>query len=539
MLLAIVVLQLVILLALAVLLVRKQTVAPHAEPDARSAQLPDQLAQLHTQHGANYAAFDGNLRAGLTDLRRDAGAEALTTREANARASADLRAELSRTIAALGGELHAGLVHFRGDNAVSSGALRTEVTGSIATLGQILTTELAAFRSHNTEAAGKLHADVHAQHESIAHRLTTAASDARQQQDAAREALHSRLQELDDRGKVHSERLLATVQDRLDALNLANAAKLEEIRVTVDEKLQSTLNERITHSFGQVTTHLGEVQKGLGEMKELATGVGDLKKVLGNVKARGIVGEFQLGQQLEQMFSPEQYVKNAKVKPGSGESVEYALKFPSGEGPGSFSLLPIDAKFPKEDWERLEHAYEHGTAEEVASAGKAFERAIRTEGKRICEKYIDPPTTLPHGIMFLPTESLYAEVVRRPGLQSEVQSNCRVTIAGPSTFMAILTSFQMGFHTLAIQKKGDEVWRVLSRAKGEFEKFGGLMDKVETQVGTVQRTLKEISGKTTTINRALKNVSNLETGAPVSNVLNFEEIAGVAPLLAAAASGDD
>jgi DNA recombination protein RmuC len=324
------------------------------------------------------------------------------------------------------------------------------------------------------------------------------------------------------------------VEDRLTKLNEDNSAKLEEMRVTVDEKLHATLQTRLTESFGQVTTHLGEVQKGLGEMKELATGVGDLKKVLSNVKSRGVVGEFQLGQQLEQMFSPEQYIKNARIKPNTQESVEYALKFPTGEG-GGHTLLAIDAKFPKEDWERLEHAYETGEGIEVA--GKAFERSIRAEGKRICDKYIDPPITMPHAIMFLPTEALYAEVVRRPGLQSEIQSQCRVTIAGPSTFMAILTSFQMGFHTLAIQKKGDEVWRVLSSTKTEFEKFGGLMDKVKKQVDTVQNTLGDLSSKTRTINRALKNVSSLDAGAPVSNLIGFEEIAAVAPLLAA--SGED
>jgi DNA recombination protein RmuC len=236
------------------------------------------------------------------------------------------------------------------------------------------------------------------------------------------------------------------------------------------------------------------------------------------------------------MFSPEQYIKNARIKPNTLEAVEYALKFPNGEGAESYILLAIDAKFPKEDWERLEHAYEHGTPEEIAAAGRAFERAIRAEGKRICEKYIDPPTTMPHAIMFLPTESLYAEVVRRPGLQSEVQSQCRVTIAGPSTFMAILTSFQMGFHTLAIQKKGDEVWRVLSGAKTEFEKFGGLMDKVEKQVGTVQNTLRELGTKSRTINRALKNVSSLDAPVAASNLIGFEEGNGIAPLLAA--SGD-
>ena len=309
------------------------------------------------------------------------------------------------------------------------------------------------------------------------------------------------------------------------------------MRQTVDEKLQITLQTRLTESFGQVTKHLGDVQKGLGEMKELATGVGDLKKVLSNVSRRGGVGEFLVGQQLEQMFSPEQYLKQANIKPNTGEAVDFALKFPNGEL-GSYVLLPIDSKFPTSDWERLEHANDHGTPEEIALAGKAFERAIRTQAKSICEKYIDPPTTMPHAIMVLPTESLYAEVLRRPGLQSEVQSNCRVTIAGPSTFMAILTSFQMGFHTLAIQKKGDEVWRVLSSTKNEFEKFGGLMDRVRKQVDTVQNTLGEIGGKTKTINRALKNVSNIETGAPVSNLLGFEEIAGIAPLLAASTEED-
>jgi DNA recombination protein RmuC len=261
--------------------------------------------------------------------------------------------------------------------------------------------------------------------------------------------------------------------------------------------------------------------------------VGDLKKVLSSVRSRGVVGEFQLGQQLEQMFSPEQYIKNARIKPNTLEAVEYALKFPNGDGADSYTLLAIDAKFPKEDWERLEHSYDHGSAEEIAAAGRAFERAIRTEGKRISDKYIDPPTTMPHAIMFLPTENLYAEVVRRPGLQSEIQANCRVTIAGPSTFMAILTSFQMGFHTLAIQKKGDEVWRVLSSAKNEFGKFGGLMDKVKKQVDTVQNTLGDITSKTKTINRALKQVSSVDAGAPVSNLLAFDDIASVAPLLTA------
>ncbi len=494
---AIVVLQLVLCVAVLLLWLRRPSGAVIVDP--RATQLPDQLARIDIRN----EAFDAHARDVLARMRDEIAAEAQRTREGNAASFATLRTEVAGNVGSFGAALHGELVAFRADHLASGDKLRKVVQEDVA---------------------------------AIAHRLNGFVADATRQQLADRDALHARLAELGTAHGLQQEKLRGVVEERLDKLNATNAAKLEEMRVTVDEKLHATLNHRLTESFGQVTTHLGAVQKGLGEMKELATGVGDLKKVLSNVKSRGIVGEFQLGMQLEQMFSPEQYIKNARIKPGTLESVEYALKFPNGD-PGSHILLAIDAKFPKDDWERLEHAYEHGTADEIAAAGRAFERAIRAEGKRICEKYIDPPTTMPHAIMFLPTESLYAEVVRRPGLQSDIQSNCRVTIAGPSTFMAILTSFQMGFHTLAIQKKGDEVWKVLSSAKNEFEKFGGMMDKVRKQVDTVQNTLGEIGGKTKTINRTLKNVASLDTGAPLTNLLGFEDIAGVAPLLAAV--GDD
>lgn len=471
-----------ILIALVVLLLRK-TETPAL--DTRIAQLPDQMIRLNERSDALAAS----LRDGLGDIRTESS-----------------------------------------ENAAR---LRTEITGSIAALGSTLNQGLEAFRADNAANAAALSANVRQQMEAISQRLTAFASETSASQIDSREALNHKLNELGAKSAASLDQIRVTVEGSLTRLNTDNRAELDRMRQTVDEKLQTTLQKRLTESFGQVTQHLGEVQRGLGEMKELATGVGDLKKVLSNVKSRGVVGEFQLGMQLEQMFSPDQYIKNARIKPGTLESVEYALKFPSGDGPDSHTLLAIDAKFPKEDWERLEHAYDAGSAEEIAVAGRAFERAIRAEGKRICEKYIDPPTTMPHAIMFLPTENLYAEVVRRPGLQSEIQANCRVTIAGPSTFMAILTSFQMGFHTLAIQRKGDEVWRVLSSTKNEFEKFGGLMDKVRKQVDTVQNTLGEIGGKTKTINHALKNVSSMETGAPASNLLGIEEIAGVAPLLTA------
>ncbi|WP_433974843.1 DNA recombination protein RmuC [Tunturiibacter lichenicola] len=496
---ALLVLNLVALLAVIVLLLRKSQAA---QQDPRLAQIPEQLTRLDARN----EALDAHLHSGLADIRRDLADEARRTREAGATDFAALRKEITATIAELSGLLQNGLNAFRSDNKTSDETLRTAVQQNL---------------------------------DSIAQRLSYFIAEVNRNQIEAREALHSRLNELSGEANDQQEKLRFTVEERLEKLNTTNAAKLEEMRVTVDEKLHATLQTRLTESFGQVTTHLGEVQKGLGEMKELATGVGDLKKVLSNVKSRGVVGEFQLGQQLEQMFSPEQYIKNARIKPNTLESVEYALKFPSGEGqsgPESYTLLAIDAKFPKEDWERLEHAYETGEGIEVA--GKAFERSIRAEGKRICDKYIDPPTTMPHAIMFLPTESLYAEVVRRPGLQSEIQSSCRVTIAGPSTFMAILTSFQMGFHTLAIQKKGDEVWRVLSSAKKEFENYGGLMQKVEDQVGTVQNTIQKLGVRTRAINKALKNVSSIDAGSPVSNLIGFEDLASVAPLLAASSDED-
>jgi DNA recombination protein RmuC len=490
-------LQLVTLVIAFVLL--RRTSAPQQDP--RLHQLADNLPAQLTRLDARFEALDHHLRSELAQLRADTAAEARRTRESAATDFTNLRTEITANIAELSNLLNTGLNAFRADNKTSDETLRTAVQQNL---------------------------------ESIEQRLSYFIAEVNRSLVDAREALHSRLNEISGEASNQQEKLRFTVEDRLTKLNEDNAAKLEEMRVTVDEKLHATLQTRLTESFGQVTTHLGEVQKGLGEMKELATGVGDLKKVLSNVKSRGVVGEFQLGQQLEQMFSPEQYIKNARIKPNTQESVEYALKFPNGDG-GGHTLLAIDAKFPKEDWERLEHAYETGDG--IEAAAKAFERSIRAEGKRICDKYIDPPTTLPHAIMFLPTEALYAEVVRRPGLQSEIQSQCRVTIAGPSTFMAILTSFQMGFHTLAIQKKGDEVWRVLSSTKTEFEKFGGLMDKVKKQVDTVQNTLGDLSSKTRTINRALKNVSSIDAGAPVSNLIGFEEIATVAPLLAA--SGED
>ncbi|MBS1814253.1 MAG: DNA recombination protein RmuC [Acidobacteria bacterium] len=475
-----------------VLLLMRRSVGSAVDP--RLAQLPDAMVQMQ----ARIEALDGTLRNSIGDLRREQAHASEQAREAASRSAQQLREEVLGNITNLGNTLRTGFDGFRSDNSKAGETLRTTVDNQLAALGQ---------------------------------RLSSFISEVNAQQVKAQETLHSRLNELGEKQNVRLDQLGVQQRDALDRLNQQNAAKLEEMRVTVDEKLHATLETRLTQSFGTVSDQLQKVSTGLGEMKDIATSVGDLKKVFSNVKSRGIVGEFQLGMQLEQMFSPEQYVKNARIKQGSLETVEYALKFPNGEPDGV--LLPIDAKFPREDWERLESAYESGSAEDIAKAGAAFERTIRAEGKRICEKYIEEPTTLPHAIMFLPTEALYAEVVRRPGLQSEVQQKCRVTIAGPSTFMAILTSFQMGFHTIALEKKGNEVWKVLANVKTEFGKFETLMTKVEDNVGKVQKSLSDIGVRTRAINRNLRNVTELPSGESTSPLAALEEFANVAPLLAA------
>ena len=217
---------------------------------------------------------------------------------------------------------------------------------------------------------------------------------------------------------------------------------------------------------------------------------------------------------LSQMLAPAQFAQNVRVKPHTAEMVEYAVKLPTPQGE---VLLPIDAKFPREAWERLESAYAEGTPGEISSAGKAFENAIRTEARRICEKYIAPPTTTNFAVMFLPTEGLYAEVMRRDGLQADIQQSCRVTLAGPSTLSALLNSFQMGFHMLHMQQKGDEVWKVLEKTKDEFGKFEGLMGSMEKQVGTVQNTIEKLNTRTRAINRSLRDVSLEETNAALPN----------------------
>lgn len=296
-----------------------------------------------------------------------------------------------------------------------------------------------------------------------------------------------------------NDSLRKTVEEHMDKLRQENTQKLEQMRATVDEKLQTTLEKRIGESFSQVSERLEKVHQGLGEMQNLAMGVGDLKRVLTNVKTRGVWGEVQLGALLEQMLSPEQYMKNVKIKEGTTELVEYCVCLPDG-------LIPIDAKFPYEDYERLVIASEKGEVAAVESASVELERRIKNEAKRIHDKYIEVPKTTDFAIMFLPTEALYAEIMRRPGLSAFVQKNFKITITGPSTLGAFLTSLQMGFRTLAIQKRSGEVWQALGEVKTEFNKYGMWVEKVKKNIEAAGKTLDEAGTRTRAIERKLRDV---------------------------------
>ena len=299
--------------------------------------------------------------------------------------------------------------------------------------------------------------------------------------------------------------------DEQQRLLVANTEKrLEEIRLTVDEKLQKTLNDRIGQSFRLVTEQLESVQKGLGEMQTLAQDVGGLKRVLSNVKTRGNIGEIQLSMLLEQILAPEQYEANVHTRKGSDAVVEFAVKLPGRDDVREFVYLPIDAKFPKDVYEQLLDAYDHADTQAIEAAGKLLETTIKKMAKDISDKYLAPPATTDFGIMFLPFEGIYAEVVRRSSLLEELQRNYKVVVTGPTTLAAILNSLQMGFRTLAIQKHSGEVWTILGAVKKEFEKVGGMLEKAQKNLQTASGQIEEVLGtRTRVIQRKLKDVDTL------------------------------
>jgi DNA recombination protein RmuC len=298
------------------------------------------------------------------------------------------------------------------------------------------------------------------------------------------------------------------VEEQQNRLIDTTEKKLEQMRETVDEKLSKTLNERLSQSFEQVSKHLETVQKGIGEMQSLAIDVGGLKKVLSNVKMRGGVGEIQLAMLLEQMLAPNQYEANVKTKLGSSDSVEFAIKLPGREeNEKTVVYLPIDAKFPKDAYETLIHAYENAIPDDIDSAIKNMENTIRKMARDIRDKYIDPPNTTDFALMFLPFESIYAEVIRRSALIDQLQNEYKITVVGPTILAAYLNSLQMGFRTLALQKRSSEVWQILGAVKSEFNKFGGLLEKAQKNLHLASDTVDELLGKRTrAISRKLKGI---------------------------------
>lgn len=343
----------------------------------------------------------------------------------------------------------------------------------------------------------------------------TLARSAEQQADSLRrfaDTLAQQLRALSEGNERCLVEVRTTVEHKLQAIQADNEKKLEQMRATVDEKLHATLEQRLGESFRQVAERLEQVHRGLGEMQTLAQGVGDLKRVLSNVKSRGVFGEVQLAGLLEQVFTPEQYAVNVATVPGSGERVEFAIRLPGRSEDGAPLWLPIDAKFPREDYERLLEAQDRADREAAEAAAKALELRIRDEARTIAAKYLAPPHTTDFAILFVPTEGLYAELLRRPGLMEALQREHRVSLAGPTTLLAVLNSLQMGFRTLALEKRSSEVWKVLGAVKTEFGRFGDVLAKTRKKLEEATNTIDAAAVRTRAIDRQLRGVEALPEG---------------------------
>ncbi|MDO8387451.1 MAG: DNA recombination protein RmuC [Polaromonas sp.] len=373
----------------------------------------------------------------------------------------------------------------------SSRGARQEMTHSLATFQETLVKQAAeATRTQNTQI------------DAFAQQLTLL-------QKTLSDTLSTQLQSVSESNARRMVEVRETLEQQLAQLQQTNSAKLDEMRKTVDEKLQTTLETRLGESFKQVADRLEQVHKGLGEMQSLAVGVGSLQRVLTNVKTRGVFGEVQLEALLEQVLTTDQYAKQVETKPRSGQRVDFAIRFPGRGDDGSPVWLPIDAKFPRDDYERLLDAHERVDPAAVELAGKALEARIRSEAKSIAENYLAAPHTTDFAILFLPVESLYAEVLRRPGLMDAIQRQHRVTLAGPTTLLAMLNSLHMGFRTLALEQQASEVWKVLGAVKTEFERYGEWVARIKEQVAKASDTLDKADTRAKQMRLALRKVEAL------------------------------
>lgn len=468
-------LALVLALALALLLRRP---APDA---ALLERLDAQAATLARLEGGAQAAVAAQ-EARLASLAQGSAAAQETLREAVER-------QLGQTLAdARAGrtELAAAFSDFARTQRLTIEALKTEVDTRLTTMTSALAEQLAG-------NGAQLKNQLSLIQETIATQLAGLAQAAQQQ----------------------AEQVRATLNERLASIQSDNAVKLEQMRKTVDEKLHATLEERLGQAFRLVSERLEQVHRGLGEMHNLATGVGDLKRVLTNVKTRGTWGEVQLDALIGQLLTAEQYARNVATRPGSNERVEFAVRLP---GNGHEPLwLPIDAKFPLEDYQRLLDAHDRADAEGVEAAARALEARLKNEAKTIREKYVEPPATTDFAVLYLPTEGLYAEALRRPGLAETLQREWRVTLAGPSTIAAFLNSLQLGFRTLAIERRAAEVWQVLGQVKTEFGKFGEVIEATKKKLDEARNKFDAVGTRSRAIERRLRDVEALppaESDAP-------------------------
>lgn len=381
-------------------------------------------------------------------------------------------------------------------------SMRREITDSARSQRQELSQSMDRFQLAIVQQAAEATRTQNTQIDAFAQQLTRL-------QKTLSDTLSNQLNSLSESNARRIGEVRETLERQLAQLQANNALKLDEMRATVDEKLQSTLQARLGESFQQVAHWLEQVHKGLGDMQTLAQGVGDLKHLLSNVKTRGIFGEAQLAGLLEQVFVPDQYAAQVATRPGSRELVDFAIKLPGKAASGEPLWLPIDAKFPNEDYERLLEAQGRADAPAAELAARALESRIRKEARSIADKYLEPPYTTDFAILFLPTEGLYAEVLRRPGLLEFLQRDCRVTLAGPTTLLAMLSSLQMGFRTLALEKRASEVWQVLGAVKTEFGKFGDVLGKIRSQAETVLKTVDSAQVRSRAMGRALSQVQAL------------------------------
>jgi DNA recombination protein RmuC len=397
----------------------------------------------------------------------------------------------------------------RDEVARSATGTRTELAQTLASLQQTLLTQQGDVARTQNEQIDSFRTQLAATQANLADTLGRSGEQQAVSLKRFSETLIEQLRALSQSNDQRMAEVRTTVEQRLTSIQLDNEKKLEQMRATVDEKLHATLEQRLGESFKQVADRLEQVHRGLGEMQLLAKDVGSLNRVLTNVKTRGIFGEVQLAGLLEQVFTPEQYGVNVETVPGSGARVEFAIKLPGRREDGAPLWLPIDAKFPREDYERLLDAQERADAPGAEAAGKAIEQRLRSEAKTIREKYVAPPHTTEFAILFVPTEGLYAEALRRPGLMESLQREYRVTLAGPTTLLATLSSLQMGFRTLALEKRSAEVWEVLGAVKTEFGKFGEVLAKTKKKLDEASSTIDQAQTRTNVMTRRLKSVEAL------------------------------